>query len=407
MRVLLLCQVVPFPPDSGPKVKTWNLIKWLGAQHEVTLIAFSRREPPQTWDVLRRHCRDVHTVPMHRGIARDAWYLVASLCSGQPWIIARDARRAMHRTVAEVAGRTAFDVVHVDQLNMAQYAAQVTGAFTVLDAHNALWVLYRHLADAAPVGPRKLLLEREWRRLRAYEGDVGRRADAVLAVSETDRADLAEAMGTDRPISVLPIAVDPAELTPVRRALDADRIVHVGTMFWPPNVDAVHWFLDAVWPRIRAVRSDAAFDIVGARPPRALRRHAARCGARCTGYVADPTPYLQRAGVVVVPLRAGSGMRVKVLSALAQGLPVVSTTLGCEGIAVENERHVLLADTPSTFADAVLRLLGDRALGNRLGRNGRLLIETSYDYRRVYPALQPIYARHAATAGSAAVGATG
>lgn len=402
VRVLLLCQVVPFPPDSGPKVKTWNLLKWLGTQHEVTLVAFARGESARELDALRRHCRAVHTVPMHRGILRDAWFLAASLRSGRPWVIARDARRAMHRLVAGVASRTTFDVVHVDQLNMAQYASDVAGAFTVLDTHNALWVLYRRLAAAAPAGPRKLLLEREWQRLRAYEGEVGQRVDAVLAVSDADRAGLAEVIGADRPITVLPIAVDPDEFTLLQRAPDADRIVHVGTMFWPPNVEAVRWFLDTVWPRIRAARANAEFDIVGARPPRVLRAQARRSGAHCTGYIGDPTPYLRRAGVVVVPLLAGSGMRVKVLSALAQGLPVVSTTLGCEGIAVEAGRHLLIADTPAAFAEATLRLLGDRALADELGRNGRRLIETHYDYRRVYAGLDPVYERRGAAAWPAA-----
>jgi glycosyltransferase involved in cell wall biosynthesis len=392
VRVLVLSQVVPFPPDSGPKVKTWNLIKWLGARHEVTLAAFARGEPASVFDALRGHCTAVHTVPMVRSVLRDAWFLAVSLLSGKPWVIARDRREAMYALVARLAGTTAFDVVHVDQLNMAQYAAGVANAFTVLDAHNALWLLYRRLAATIPPGPRRLLLEREWRRLVTYEGEVGRSVDAILAVSSADRDALREVIGPHAPITVLPIAVDTDELEPIARRADADRVVHVGTLFWPPNAGGVRWFVETVWPRIRAARPDVRLDAVGARPPRALRALARPDnGVTFPGYVADPTAHLERAGAVVVPLLAGSGMRVRILTALAQALPVVSTTLGCEGLDVESGRHLLIADTPASFAEATLRLLDDRGLADELGRNGRRLIEARYDYRRVYPPLAGVY----------------
>lgn len=403
MRVLLLCQVVPYPPDSGPKLKTWNLVKWLGERFEVTLVAFARGESADHVDALRRHCRAVHTVPMVRGALRDAWALAATVWTRRPWIIERDSRRRMHALLGHLTRDRHFDVVHIDQLNMAQYADHVAGALTVLDAHNALWLLYRRLAASSPPGLRGLLLARDWRRLRTYEGVIGRRVDAVLAVSDVDRRALTEVMGRDRPITIVPIGVDLEEITPLRRRPDAHRVVHIGTMFWPPNVDAVRWFTQAVWPRIRAARPDAAFDVVGARPPRALRALASPSnGVRFAGYVSDPTPYLERAGVVVVPLLAGSGMRVKILTALAQGLPVVTTTLGCEGIDVEPERDLIVADTADAFAAATLRLLDDPALAGELGRSGRRMIEQHYDYRRVLARLQPVYERRAAASTAAA-----
>ncbi len=401
MNVLLLTQVMPFPPDSGPKVKTWNLIKWLARRHDVTLASFVRGESERQLDALRRYCQAVHTVPMRRGVLRDAGFLLTSLISAQPFLMLRDRRAAMQRLVARLARECRFDVVHADQLNMAQYAPLVPGACTVLDAHNALWLLYRRVAETAPPGPRKWLFQREWRRLHAYEGRVGRRADAVLVVSAEDRDALREAMGTAAEITVLPITVDTEEIAPVRRRPDADRIVHIGTMSWAPNIDAVRWFADAVYPRIRAARPDVGFDVIGARPPRAIRALARPgSGIHVAGYVDDPTPYLERTAVMVVPVRAGSGMRVKILVALAQGLPVVSTTLGCEGIAVQPGVHLLVADEPAAFAAATLRLLGDRAEADRLGAAGRRLVAARYDYRQVYPVLEHVYERAAHRRGA-------
>ena len=193
MRVLLLTQVLPYPPDSGPKVKTWNVLKYLAKQHEVTLVSFVRGDQSADVAHLQRYCRVIHTVPIGRGLVRDGFALVRSLLAGQPWMMARDDRAKMRRLVDHLSADTLFDVVHADQLNMAQYASRVRGAFRVLDAHNALWVLYKRLAATMGYGPKKWLLERDWRLLKRYEGEAVRNTDAVLAVTEQDRAALLEA----------------------------------------------------------------------------------------------------------------------------------------------------------------------------------------------------------------------
>lgn len=391
MTILLLTQVLPYPPESGPQIKTWNLIKYLARHHAVTLVSFVRGNAAAHVEPLLRYCRAVHTVPLRRGIARDAGFLLASLLGRQPFMIRRDERAAMRRMVATVAAAQPFDAVHADQLNMAPYALRVRAPLRVLDAHNALWLGYGRLAEQLSFGPRRALWARESRALKRYEGWCARQFDRVLAVSDADRRAIQEAAGEAVQIVVMPIAVDADEVRPIARRPDAERIVHLGTMFWPPNVDAVGWFADAILPLVRAERPQAGFDVIGARPPRAVRALARRAGIRVTGYVADPDPYLREAGAFVVPLRAGSGMRVKILTALAQALPVVATSIGCEGLEVETGRHVLIADSAGGFAAATLQVLGDRGLAEALGRNGRALIETTYDYRVAYQSLDRIY----------------
>jgi glycosyltransferase involved in cell wall biosynthesis len=167
-------------------------------------------------------------------------------------------------------------------------------------------------------------------------------------------------------------------------------------MYWPPNIDGIQWFIREVFPLIRAQRPNTIFDIVGAQPPPSLLDMAtADSGLNVTGYVKDPNVYIAQAGVMVVPLRAGGGMRVKILNALAQGLPIVSTTLGAEGITVEHERHLLIANAPADFAAATLRLLNEPAFAAVLGRNGRKLIQEKYDYRVVCQPLDELYTKQA------------
>ncbi|MDX2170744.1 MAG: glycosyltransferase [Deltaproteobacteria bacterium] len=392
MRVLLLCQLLPYPADSGTRMKTWNLVRWLGARTELTLVGFARDESHDDLAVLRRHCSVVHTVPLTREPWRDGLALGRTLWSGRPWVIERDRRRTMHALVRAVTRAQRFDVVHIDQLTMAQYAGACAAAHTVLDLHDVLSRLSAQLA-ASPHAPwQAWLWRRDCRRLRAYERSIAQRVDTILTVSQADRRALAEVIGPGRQVTVLPIGIDVEALAPLARADGGARIVYIGTMFWPPNAEAVAWFLRAVWPRIRAARPDAQFAVIGARPPRALRA-AARGDRRVSfhGYVADPAPLLAGAAVTIAPLRSGSGMRVKILTALAQELPVVTTSLGCEGIDVVAGRDALIADTPEAFAAATLRLLDDAALGRELGRNGRRLIEARYDYRSVLAGLEPIY----------------
>jgi glycosyltransferase involved in cell wall biosynthesis len=400
MNVLLLTQVLPYPPDSGPKVKTWNVLKYLVERHEVTLVSFVRGDQSAYVAHLRQYCRAVHPVPMKRGVVRDGLAMVRSVLVGQPWMMVRDGRRAMRRLIDRLAAEQRFDVAHADQLNMGQYAQRVPEAFRILDAHNALWLLYRRLWETMPPGMRKWLLGRDWRLLKTYEGRVVREFDAVLAVIHNDEAALREAAGEPVDITVIPITVDTAEVMPVARHADANHILHIGTMYWPPNIDAVKWFVDEIYPLIRQKRPDVAFDVVGARPPaELLALNDAGLGINVTGYVEDPTPYQQCAAVMVVPLLAGGGMRVKILYAMAEGIPIVSTTLGYEGIEVTPGRDILVGDTPEAFAAEVVRVLDDPDLGRQLAANGRKLMQETYDYRNACRPLDDVYARAASSRG--------
>ncbi len=393
MKVLLLTQVLPYPPDSGPRVKTYHVLRYLAERHEVTLVSFVRGDVTEAAEHLGHYCKDVLTVPIRRTAAQDLRALIKSMLSGDPFMMVRDRRREMLQVLSEVSSRHDFDIVHADQINMAQYAQQISGAKSVLDAHNALWLVYRRLSQSGRLSVKRLLFEREWRLLRVYEGRMGAEFDSVLAVSEEDRHALLEVGVPAEKVRVIPISIDTSQTRVIERNQDAKNILHLGTMFWPPNSEGVSWFLAQIWPRIRRENPGVVFDIVGSLPPRNLQIQAKQDPfINLTGYVADPTAFLRRAAVMVVPLRAGGGMRVKILHALAQGIPVVTTSIGCEGICAENGIHLLVADSPAYFAEATTRLLKDRELANRLASNGRTLVENRYDYRHALAQLDNLYA---------------
>lgn len=398
MKILLLTQVVPYPPNSGPKVKTYNVLKYLAQRHEVTLVSFVRSDQERAdAQALSRYCKSIITVPIRRSAVRDVGYLAASLMSSTPFLVARDNVVAMRKQVADLLHRTRFDVIHADQLTMAQFALPKNGESqngerTVLDEHNAVWTIVRRMCQGTPWGPKRLLLELEWRKLRRYEGELCRRFDRTLAVIEEDRQALDDAAGQKCGIAVIPIGVDTTELAPIPRNPEARDVISIATMFYPPNAEGVLWFAREVFPSIRSASPTTKFYIVGARPPQEVRRLAnAEPNIVVTDYVPDITPLIAQSAVSIVPVRAGSGMRVKILENFARGIPVVTTTIGKEGISAVHEQHLLLADEPTAFAREVLRIIKNRRYADDLASRARKLVEQRYDWRVVCQPLDRVY----------------
>lgn len=397
MRILLLTQVLPYPPDSGPKVKTYNLLQYLGRRHEVTLVSLVRSEAEAARAAkLRGLCAAVHTVPLRRSRTRDLYYLAGSALSGDSFLMRRDASPGLRALLADLTRRERFDIIHADQLNMAQFAVGLPAGARVLDEHNAVWTIVQRMAEHTPYAKR-LGLEIEARRLRAYEARICARFDGLLAVSKPDLRFLELAAGEAGvalpPTAIIPISVDAHSTPPVTRVERPVSLLSMATMFWPPNVDGVLWFAREVYPLVKQAFPEARFDCVGARPPASVHRLAeADPSIAVTGYVEDPRLYLERAAALIVPVRAGGGMRVKILEALARGLPIVSTTIGYEGIDLTPGQHLLAGDTPEAFASALVALLRNPERGRRLAAAARRVAEECYDWRVVNPPIEELYA---------------
>jgi glycosyltransferase involved in cell wall biosynthesis len=405
-RVLFLTQVLPYPLDSGAKIRAYHVLRRLAADHEVTLVSFVRLDDAaESVAHLRCFCQAVHTVPMRRSALRNARAVIRSLLRGIPVVIARDEIEDMCSLLQQLVRDGSFDVVHADQTSMAQYALwarlQVPDSHSlrprlVLDAHNTLYRIPDRMARYEPNPVRRAFLRREAAALRRYELDAYGRFDHVVFVTDLDCEALSQgdggSPGGDARCTIIPICVDPEQKPLVQRRRSARGVTHLGTMFWPPNVEGVLWFARSVWPRVVDRVPKARLAIVGKNPPveiRDLPNHL--CNVDVTGYVPDPVPYLAETAVFLVPLRAGGGMRVKILDAWCWGVPIVSTSIGAEGIEIQEGKNILIADTPEALADAVVHVLMDPALGDALRENGRHWVEERYDWRRVYHEWDRVY----------------
>lgn len=403
MNILFLTQILPFPPDSGPKVKTWHVLKYLcQSGHKITLASFVRPEEEPYVGRVREVCCQVYAVPIRRSRLADIGYLLRSQFSGRPFLIERDDLHAMRSLVTTIVESESVDVIHADQLTMTQFAlpfAKHAGGKPrlVFDAHNAVWTITERMKQNSPFYLR-LPLTLETRRIREYEGRIVSDFDATLAVTELDRQALLSAKnGNGSPLNgsftVIPIAVDTKQIRPVARRTDSHTLLTMGTLYYPPNADGIRWFVEEVFPLIRSKVPEVKLTIIGKHPPKdflALAEDKSN-NIVVTGFVPELDPYFAESALAVIPVRAGGGMRVRILDAFARAVPVVTTTVGLEGIQAEPGEDVLVADTPSDFAASVIRLLNDKALQDQLSTNGRHLVESKYDWQVTLRDLDKVY----------------
>lgn len=412
MNLLILTPQLPFPPRQGTTIRNFNLIKELAQRHTVDLISFlAPGDYLDPGNPLLTLCRRVHTVPQPvRTLHRRGF---DTLTTRLPDMALRLHNPAMNEVVTEYVRNNHYDIVQNEGIETSQYAylARTTAAqvgrriLWVFDNHNCEYLLQKRNALTDVRIPRRWLAAGyslvQWQKLVRYEAMVCRSADATVAVSHADAEALAELVpGLDVTVVSNGIDLSSYAVAPDQGA-PASTLVFTGKMDYRPNVDAVLWFTEQVLPRLLAQRHDLLFQIVGMNPHARLDVLRSHPHIEITGAVTDTRPYIQHAGAYVIPMRIGGGTRFKALEAMASGKPTVSTSLGVEGIPVEDGRHLLLADTPQEFAAAVLRVLDDSegatALRRTLIHNARTFVEEQYGWSSIVPRLDALYTRLTAT----------
>ena len=402
MKILFLSQLIPYPIDAGPKVRSYRVLQYLArAGHDLTLVAF-RRDNDKLEDMrhMSRYCSAVHTVLLRRSHFRDILSLIASQLNDIPFLIRRDDVADMHLLLKDLLAQQSFDAVHADQLWMAQYALALKSYVgsqrklqTVLDQHNAVFLIPKRLGADTHNPLKRLILNLESKRLARYEATVCGQFDHVVWVTQEDQTAVHQHITSNRSQlpqeRVIPICVDPGDKPMIVRQERPCRVTFLGGLHWPPNAQGVLWFAHHVFPFVRAAVPDAILTVIGKNPPPGLAGE----GIEVTGYVPDLQLLLGETGAFIVPLQAGGGMRVKILDAWSWGLPVVSTTIGAEGLTALHAENMLIADDVETFAQATIRLLTEPSLAEQLAQNGRQMVLENYDWRQTYTAWDNIYCR--------------
>ena len=390
MRILLLLPYSPIPPTFGGALRNYHLLKHLARHHDVTVLTYGTPEVADSIAAefaLRRG--RVRAVP--KQWMRGRWrlgqlYAVSTGHSFFHLIIGRSRR--MQEAIDEVLSEEAFDIVQTEFTPMGCFSLS-TDAVKILDAHNVEHDNHRRMSEHAKSLTRRLYYRREARRLIGEETEACCRHDAVFVTSAQDQS-LFDALAPDVPKFIVPNGVDTDYFAPAPPASEPASLVFTGMMAYLPNHDGMLYFLDEIFPLVRREVPAARVYIVGSRPPAELLRRASD-SVVITGYVEDVRPFVARASVYVVPLRMGSGTRLKILEALAMKRPVVTTSIGCEGLAVSHGESALVADEPLAFARQVIDLLHDDELRKKLTRAGYDLVREQYDWSVVHRRVEEAY----------------
>lgn len=398
MKLLFLTPQLPYPPHQGTTLRNFNIIKHLASRHEIHLLSFGA--PGELQDSpLREFCARIEIVsPPARSMPRRAF---ETFLHPLPDMARRLHSSALAEKLDALLIENTYQVVQIEGIEMANFwlernSKQIPNL--VFDDHNAEWTLQKTAYETDRQNPGRwhaaLYSWIQYNKLRRFERLVCLQSFAVVAVSGPDADAIASLDPAIKPI-VIPNGVDCDYYVPsdgvCAKPLAELSAVFTGKLDFRPNIDACVWFASEILPLLQSQIPLAHVSFVGQKPSPAVQALASRQGIEVTGFVPDTRPYIADAAVYVVPLRMGSGTRLKVLEAMAMGKAIVSTTFGVSGIECAHGREVWIADDADSFARAVAALMRDGPRARELGANARKLAVEKYDWGKLVPAFDTIY----------------
>lgn len=395
MNLLFLSPWFPFPPTNGSELRINALLRGLAAEHQVTLISFIRRNPSDA-DLRTAHeyCEQVHLVPwqeFHPHSRHARWCFL----SRRPRSVVSTYSTAMAECIRKAVNTKRYDITIASELGPAGYANEF-GAIPALLDDLELGVFYQQASAPAPAhlrARRKLM----WAKQRAYVSSLLPRFHACTVVSHQEKQLLSAVAPQYTSVELIPNCVDLASYQRVNAQRDSHTLIFTGAFTYRVNYEAMVWFLEEVYPLIQqyipSVRLLITGDHAGLSLPPARN-------VILTGYVDDIKSAVASASVSIVPILQGGGTRLKILEAMALNTPVVSTAKGVEGLDVIHDEHLIVADTPQSFACGVVRILGDPVLHSRLAANACQLVQSKYNWDVFMPRFLDLVSRTASSSSS-------
>ena len=385
MRILWVKANKLLPVSSGGDIRSYNIAHGLAAQHDLTFLSYYDRTRDEEYEKeLKRHFPDsvcFCTGKRTSSVPKRVLDYMVRFPSEAPYAVSRFASPRVREKLRGWFQQGSFDVVVCDFLDAAVNFPRNITIPTVLFQHNVESEIWRRLALLQSHPAKKFLYQVEFAKMFGYERKMVRRFQHVIAVSEHDRSLMSRWVDPAR-ITVVPTGVDLKQFKGKSPAREMENLViFVGAMDWGPNVDAVEYFCQEIWPAVKAKIPDARFRIVGRNPDRRVEKLAGE-SIEITGSVPSVVDHLYAAAVVVVPLRIGGGTRLKIYEAMAAGKAVVSTSVGAEGLDVHHGSDIVLADDPTTFAENVVGLLRDEQLRRRYEQSAAALA-AKYDWAAI------------------------
>lgn len=388
LKILWLKTELLHPVDKGGKIRTYEMLKQLKREHHITYLTLDDgTASPDAYKRAKEYCHKLVCVPHHTkakfspGFYLDLFF---NLFSPLPYAVKKYESLEMRRQITEILESDIPDVVICDFLSPSVNVPEQLPCATILFQHNVEAMIWQRHFETQSNWLKRIYLYNQWRKMHLFEQAECRRYDKVIAVSSEDK-ELMERDYELKSVADVPTGVDTEYFRPNPEAIKKPtRLVFTGSMDWIPNVDAIRYFCQQILPIVRDQIPNVTLTVVGRNPSRDLIELSRKDPAiTITGRVEDVRPYMDSATAYIVPIRIGGGTRLKIYEAMAMEKPIVSTTVGAEGLPVNNGEELLIADTPQSFADAVIRILSDEVFSRELGQSAAAAVRARFGWDRV------------------------
>ncbi len=405
MKILWLSHLVPYPPKGGILQRSYHLLHEVSRYHEVDLLAFHQPNLMQPLfpdmesglaearSVLGEFCTHIDFVDIDSDIQPLGMYRLAfkSLLTKDPYTINWLKSGTYTERLKALLRDRRYDLVHLDTISLLPYFSEVRHLPAVLDHHNIESHMLLRRAENEENALKKWYFKQEGTRLESIEAKFCPEFSLNITCSDIDKNRL-ETIAPASRVQEIPNGVDIQYFKPDPSVKQNCSLIFIGTLSWYPNIEAVRFIAQQLWPELKQAIPQISIDIIGAKPPEDIQQLGEQdVHFNVHGFVDDILPYLDRAAIYICPIMDGGGTKLKILDALSMGKAIVAHTIACEGIEVENGKNVLFAHSVDEYIDAIKQLLSNEGLRREMGQSARRLIEDNYAYESVGKKLSAAY----------------
>jgi polysaccharide biosynthesis protein PslH len=391
LKVLVVDESIPYPPNSGKTSRTWNLLRRLASRHSVCILCYGYPNAPGTAEIEKLGI-DLRVVEPRPNLAgwRLYLHLFLNLFSPFPFSVAKHYSRNFQRQLDELLKEDSWDLIQVEWTPYARFITRTPKAPVLMATHNVESQIWARRAEHTANPFAKVFFSMQEWKMHRFEKWALLRASAATAVTNLDLSTLRSWGVTN--VNLVSNGVDLERYSPASGGEREEELLFLASLDWYANQDALGYFVKNILSAVRERRPGATLRIVGRKPPESIsNQYSSLPGIEFVGEVKEVGSHLDRATVIIVPLRIGGGSRIKILEALAAGKAVISTTIGAEGLDVISREHLLIADSPAAFAGGIEELLGSTQLRRRLGANGRNLVAARYGWDQIAIRLETVW----------------
>ncbi len=387
MKILMLTPYLPYPLWSGGQIRTYNLLKNLAKKHEITLFSFIRDENENRYKrQLLKFCRRVETFKR-----RPAWSIANILLAGLtpfPFLVSIYYSRRLQKAIAGELQNHHYDLIHAETFYVMPNIPK-TSVPVLLVEQTIEFLVYQHFVETIFL-PLRLLLSLDVAKIKFWEEYYWKKAQKVVAMSPADEEVMQKEI-RNLDVDIVPNGVDTGEFFSIDRKKEKNNIIlFVGNFKWLQNKEAVKLLVEKIFPKIKEKIADAKLWIVGRYPSDQIKNYQSDF-IKISEDIKDIKTAYAQSGVLLAPIYGPGGTRYKILEAMASGLPVVTTSRGIEGLGAKDNEDVLVRDDPDSLASATVDLLTQKELSEKIAREGKKLVATNYDWKKISEKLDALY----------------